>query len=279
MKIEKVNDTQIRCTLTKEDLADRQLKLSELAYGTEKAKSLFREMMQQAAYEFGFEADNIPLMIEAIPLPSESIVLIITKAEYPEELDSRFSQFSPPSEEDAPEEMVENAPPLLEGAEDIMNLLKKIKAHKSDSDASAEKDKLAQLQSIAETVNSGLDKLISGIEKQAATEETPDETPAPEPVIGAKLMMFNTLDEVLRVASLIGNYYHGSNDLYHNTRDEKYYLVLHKGEHTPEEFHRVCNTLSEFAKHGNYSDALVAYFKEHNQCILQDQALQTLNKL
>ena len=37
MKIEKVNDHQIRCTLTREDLADRELKLSELAYGTEKA--------------------------------------------------------------------------------------------------------------------------------------------------------------------------------------------------------------------------------------------------
>ena len=49
MKIEKVNDHQIRCTLTKADLADRELKISELAYGTEKAKSLFRDMMQQAA--------------------------------------------------------------------------------------------------------------------------------------------------------------------------------------------------------------------------------------
>ena len=56
MKIEKVNENQIRCTLTREDLADRQLKLSELAYGTEKAKLLFRDMMQQAAYECGFEA-------------------------------------------------------------------------------------------------------------------------------------------------------------------------------------------------------------------------------
>ena len=45
MKIEKVNDNQIRCTLTREDLDSRHLKLSELAYGTEKAKSLFREMM------------------------------------------------------------------------------------------------------------------------------------------------------------------------------------------------------------------------------------------
>ena len=46
MKIEKVNDHQIRCTLTKADLADRELKISELAYGTEKAKNLFRDMMQ-----------------------------------------------------------------------------------------------------------------------------------------------------------------------------------------------------------------------------------------
>ena len=94
MRIEKVNDTQIRCTLTKEDLAERQIKLSELAYGSEKAKDLFRDMMQQAAFEFGFEAENIPLMIEAIPLSTESIILIITKVEYPEELDTRFSQLS-----------------------------------------------------------------------------------------------------------------------------------------------------------------------------------------
>ena len=30
MKIEKVNENQIRCTLTREDLASRELKISEL---------------------------------------------------------------------------------------------------------------------------------------------------------------------------------------------------------------------------------------------------------
>ena len=61
MKIEKVNDHQIRCTLTREDLVSRELKISELAYGTSKAKDLFREMMQQAALEFDFDAEDIPL--------------------------------------------------------------------------------------------------------------------------------------------------------------------------------------------------------------------------
>ncbi len=39
MKIEKINDNQIRCTLTKEDLETvTRSSISELAYGTDKAK-------------------------------------------------------------------------------------------------------------------------------------------------------------------------------------------------------------------------------------------------
>ena len=94
MKLEKLSDTQIRCTLSKEDLTQRQLHLSELAYGSEKAKELFRDMMQQASAELGFEAENIPLMIEAIPISNDCLVLVVTKVEDPDELDTRFSRFS-----------------------------------------------------------------------------------------------------------------------------------------------------------------------------------------
>ena len=120
MKIEKVNENQIRCTLTREDLASRQIKLSELAYGTEKAKNLFRDMMQQANFEFGFEAENIPLMIEAIPLNAECIVLVITKVEDPEELDTRFARFSPASDDYEEEDSADFAP------EEAMDLFRRI---------------------------------------------------------------------------------------------------------------------------------------------------------
>ena len=93
MKIEKLNDNQIRCTLTRADLADRQIKLSEIVCGSDKAKSLFQDMMEKAASEFGFEAEDMPLMIEAVPASSDSLVLIITKVDDPEELDSKLSKF------------------------------------------------------------------------------------------------------------------------------------------------------------------------------------------
>ena len=79
MKIERINENQIRCTLTSFDLSARNINIVELAYGTEKAKKLFREMIQRASNEVGFEAEDIPLMVDAIPLSSDSIMLVITK--------------------------------------------------------------------------------------------------------------------------------------------------------------------------------------------------------
>ena len=100
MRIERINENQIRCTLSNFDLSVRDLNLSELAYGSEKARSLFREMIQRASNEVGFDAEDIPLMVEAIPLANESVMLIISKIEDPEELDTRFSKFSPVDEEE-----------------------------------------------------------------------------------------------------------------------------------------------------------------------------------
>ena len=49
MKIEKISETQIRCTLSRQDLADRDLKISELAYtptaqATTQLRSAFAEL-------------------------------------------------------------------------------------------------------------------------------------------------------------------------------------------------------------------------------------------
>ena len=124
MKIEKLNDNQIRCTLTRADLADRQLKISELVTGSEKAKSLFQDMMKQAASEFGFEAEDMPLMIEAVPASPDCIVLIVTKVDDPEELDTKLSKFGPALDLDNKKH---NVLEKLEGAEEILDLFQKVK--------------------------------------------------------------------------------------------------------------------------------------------------------
>ena len=63
MRIEKISDKQIRCTLTQADLQNHHINIGELAYGSEKARSLFQEMLSQASREFNFHAENMPLIL------------------------------------------------------------------------------------------------------------------------------------------------------------------------------------------------------------------------
>ncbi len=113
MKIERINENQIKCTLSRSDLASRQIRMSELTYGTEKTRGLFQDMMEQASNEVGFEARDLPLMIEAIPVSMDCIVLMITKVEDPEEMDTGFSSFTHLNDEG----LEEDAPALPEQPE------------------------------------------------------------------------------------------------------------------------------------------------------------------
>jgi len=259
MKIEKVNDNQIRCTLTKADLADRELKLSEIAYGTEKAKNLFRDMMQQAAIKFGFQADNIPLMIEAIPLNSDCIVLIITKVEDPEELDTRFSRFAPDMDEsdDEYEDDVEiehtDDNTIAHSPDDVLELFKRIKDEAGDIIAKVEANRNNQ--------------------KQADTAEEA------APQIIAKIFSFESMSDVIKPAIVLKSVYSDRNSLYKDDRTGRYMLVINRVEGTTEAFNRACNILSEYGKLERTLPSREFFYKEHYTCVIEDSALQSLSKV
>ncbi len=264
MKIEKVNENQIRCTLTKADLADRQLKLSELAYGTEKAKDLFRDMMQQAAYEFGFEAEDIPLMIEAIPLSSECIILIITKVEYPEELDTRFSKFAPSSYDESDTDYDDADDDVSESDDsDVLDLFKRLKETAPASNDTKE-----------------FVPLPDAINKAAASKsDKKDPDPAGIAIILTKLYTFKNLETVAEASGILKSFYTGANTLFKDDKSDDYILMITKGSHTPEDYNKVCNILSEYSSSRKCSDSVLAYINEHCEVILKNNALQTLAEL
>lgn len=256
MKIEKINENQIRCTLTKSDLEERQIRLSELAYGSEKAKDLFRDMMQQANTEFGFEADNIPLMIEAIPVSADSIILIISKVEDPEELDTRFSKFTPFGGSSGSGS--DGAGVELEGADDILDIFRKIYEAKSKAMENQKKEKTPAAPS------------SSKISK------------TPEPAISVDLMReytFPTLDAAIDAAHGLNNFFTGESALYKDEKSGSYSLILHQAGTSPEDFNKVCNVLSEYGKRRSSSPAKEAFLIEHGGCMIPEAALSKLSQI
>lgn len=255
MKIEKVNENQIKCTLSREDLASRHLRISELAYGSDKARELFQDMMQQAHYELGFEAENLPLMIEAIPVSGECLILIVTKVEDPEELDTRFSNFTPlsprPDADASEHEVPAYADEILNCFEHLEELL----------------DKLSSDENKKELKKRGISINDSGHQlpeiKNAMT----------------KIFVFDSFQRLRSLASLLDSVYSGKNTLYLDENTKRYYLVVRMSEHSPEQFNKICNILSEYGSPAHTTYATPAYFEEHMRLLIADDAIFQLSQV
>lgn len=263
MKIEKINDNQIKCTLNKSDLASRQIKLSELAYGTEKAKNLFRDMMQQASHEFGFEADDIPLMIEAIPVSSDCIVLVITKVDDPEELDTRFSKFAP-SMDDIDMEEIDGEGSDVPSTSDLLDMFNHVRNELKSAIERGEDTFIPLSQTLS----------TKKVEKDEKKPTAKDKQPNIK-----KIFTFDDLDTIINVSKMISEMYTGVNSLYKSPEEDIYYLVVNKSNVSATNFNKICNILSEYGNLYKGSDANEAFFKEHYKKIIKGKAIQKLQTI
>ncbi len=281
MKLERLSENQIRCTLNKADLADRELMLNELAYGTDKAKELFRDMMEQASVELGFEANDIPLMIEAIPISPECLILIITKVEDPEELDTRFSRFSKYTdieidedgnivEDEEDESSDDDDLSLLESTSSLLdtlsNIVENIEQVKKQSESDANAANFIPLSASIRESNA----------KRAKEQDKKKDKKKDEFNISYRIFSFQNINDISKAASLVSSIYQDDNSLYKSPIDGLYYLIVHNTKGDIEDYQRTCNLLSEYGTKvkGNY--AMPYYFSEHFTLIIKKDAIQTL---
>ncbi len=267
MKLERISENKIRCTLNKADLADKHLLLNELAYGTDKAKELFSEMMQKASAELGFEADNIPLMVEAIPVSADCLILNITKVEDPEEFDARFSSFTHEIEtdEDDDTEYLSDIEEYIDGTSAILDNLREILHEETldtdETDASGTPAHKSKRNAIA-----------------GQTFKQQDTASGTLPADTCRIYRFHDLTEVSMVAELLETLYNDTNSLYKNPHDNLYYLIVMNTTQSTV-FNRVCNILGEYGTIVKSSYAAPSYIQEHYRLLLGHNALQSLSKL
>ena len=305
MTIEKINDNQIRATLTRSDLENREIRLSELFMGSDKARELFQDLMHQAYIEHGFEADeNYPLMIEAIPVSMECLILVITRVDDPDELDTRLSRFrkitsNDPdrSSEDLSEEDFSEEDQAEDGdsdsrEEDIFSQLmqhfeetmrKKYKKNDKHTPSYGESDPTASAPDTGSGIRSGSNtgsphRLTGKKNSDAGKTDSPSSasTPAPAPV---RIFSFSSMNTVSSCCALIEPFYKGKSCLFRNPAESEYLLVLHRLKEDDGSYDRSCRLICDFASPVQCPDALESYFREHYRTVLDEDAVSILSTL
>ena len=277
MKLERLSENQIRCTLNKADLADRELMLNELAYGTDKAKELFRDMMEQASVELGFEANDIPLMIEAIPISPECLILIITKVEDPEELDTRFARFSKYTDieiddednEDSETDSSDDELSLIDTTSSLLDTLSNIVENIEQAKKQNESGNNANFIPLSASLRESASKLASK-DKEKSSKKKPSNN------ISYRIFSFQNINDISKAASMVSSIYKDDNSLYKSPIDNLYYLIIHNKNGDMENYQKTCNLLSEYGTKINGNYAMPYYFSEHFTLIIKDDAIQTL---
>ena len=236
-----MNEQQIRCTLTSEDLKARKIKISELAYGTDKARSLFRDMMIKAADELDFEVEEEPLMIEATPVNSECIILTVTKVEDPEELDTRFARFAPDLIEDKYDEE-------LGGGDDL-------------------------------SLFQGIEELADSLFKKGTDDAKPDLPRDTENLNLSRLFSFDRIGDMISLAHVIASDYDGENSVYRDERNNKYLLLIAQSGMDIMAYNRICNIISEYGESEKNLLATRAYLEEHCELVVGGCAIRQLSQI
>lgn len=243
MKIEKIDENSIALFIENEELKNRNLKMSDLSYGSEKAKDLLVEMMNLAKIEVGFKPDA-PLAVEAVPLKDGDIKLIITKVYNPDELDARYSRFTPMKNDKMPISIMQ----MLENTIDKFE------------------------EALKQGNTRGINE-VNNVEKLELRKDTNQ----------IAIFEFDEIDKASDACRSITTFEYVS-VFYKDEKNKKFYLVLSISGNVPkgevEDFNKVCNTLAEYGlRVRGKVDMNQAYYEEHYKVVIKENAVEKLSRL
>ena len=238
MRINKINDNQIKCILTQQDLEERHLNLREMSYNSAEIRKLFAEVIRLAYNQFNFDANNVPLKIDVIPLRT-SAVLFITKVEEPEELNPSYSHFSPAVYEKMKNPEKEDNSDLSESFKNLINALF--------------------------PVESGEALEIKSSETDFSTDST-------------IIFVFEKVSDIIAACKTVSKTYDHKSSLYFDESKKVYYLKMYTDGEPDANFRQNCINLLEYGNNINTDRFFESYLVEHARLLAEGNAVQRLGQ-
>ncbi|MCR4781716.1 MAG: adaptor protein MecA [Lachnospiraceae bacterium] len=239
LKLERINEKQIKCTISKEDLQQRQILPSDLRYGSTATKRLFNEVLKSAKEQFNFTQDNDALTIEAVPSNDDSIDILITKDTFPDELDTRFAEFS----------KTDIAVPVVPDGEEAQ----------------------APTFDPSELYKSYVNRRKGKVDKTSSNAE--------ETAPSHNLFVFESMDDLINVAKVLNKNFHGESSLTRFADTNELILDLVYKTSPSSKIDPTSAILADFDTPVILNEPAKAAIKEHGEIVIHEDAVKILASL
>ncbi len=254
MRFEKINENKLKIELSKEDLMERNIKLSDIAFGAENSRQVLHEIMAQAFEELDFEADNKPLVIEAVPTSGFSINIFITKIKDEQEFEESMTKVSNQGEKN-----IDGLKLLEKFANDFEQLINK-----------SGPDTLGDLASgKAKNANNKTPQMQNQDNNKAKDKSILEKTEI--------IYKFDALDNVIHLSKAINSDYKGKSTLYKH--DEKFYLLLNAKGYEKIDIVKLRLVLDEFGEFVSTHKVAQGFLNEHGTVIVKTDVFKKLEQV
>ncbi len=260
MRFEKINENKLKIELSREDLIERNIKLSDIAFGAENSRQVLHEIMVQAFEELDFEADNKPLVIGAVPTSGFSINIFITKIKDEAEFEENMTKVSQQGEKN-----VDGLKLLEKFANDFEKLV-----GKAGFDGMNNSDDFSNVDEI-----SGAKTKSPIIKNQQKSDNNAKEKSILEKT--EIIYKFDALDNVIDLAKAINTEYKGKSTLYKH--DEKFYLFLNAKGYEKIDIVKLRLVLDEFGEFVSTHKVAQGFLNEHATVIVKTDVFKKLEQV
>ena len=90
---------------------------------------------------------------------------------------------------------------------------------------------------------------------------------------------FQNFSQAAQLGAFLAPFFEGESSLYKDSFSNNYYMILRKTQSENDTFHRACNIAADFGVRISASYATPAYFREHFETILEENAVEMLGEL
>ena len=236
MKIERVDESTIKCYISTEEMEEYQIEYTDFLSRTDKAQELMRRIINQAHEEVGYQPPKFAFEMQIMMVPDQGMVLTFTEKEPIDfENEAKLEAF-------------------LAGLRDFVNRL------------TSQKEKLAK-----EVTAGGL---LPGLPKSGNNAGKAKVSADKIPEIKEAVFVFSSLSEVINYVEVLPEKIRITSTLY--KMNDNYFLHITRGAASYERYSRACVQALEFADLYRADVGCDEILKEHGECLIGEKAIKKL---
>lgn len=246
MEFKRIDHDTVRCIITEEDMQEYNVELEDFFKDKGKIQEFLHTVVQQAVDEVGFEPKDGMVSMQVMPMSQNRIAITFSENSI-DEVGGILKQ-------------------LTGMASEIDELV-----HKED-DKFVEEEKSEGLVGTPKKAKKDTVKKEETKERKTRVQKNPL-------ALSKRIYRFSSLEDLEEFAKVIPEKWTIRSDLFKDSVNGIFYLVIEKGRLSKMNYAYLCNCITEYSSYVTDNGMQLAYMEEHYECLIQKKAIKVMHNM